>query len=472
MDALHTSGDVRASARDLREAGAAFGSPRAQGAFQRSWLAAGLAILGLVAASWLSVAQLSLPVQILQTADGVVVEAVAVGSEAWASGVRPMSPAHLVEARSVVRIEVSPGMSPEYPFTYQGDFGDSLVNGLAVLLLAALVAQARFPGVGLLAGAGVAFALLPASPDLGIPAAIPLLLLPLATAGAATRIPDSALQRRFDIGWIVLVVALALAAMWLARNPVPLSWPVAYAVPLTLALSIGVTGEIVAVYVRLKRMPLSGQSGASRLLQALVPLAARSRLEGADEERSRLAIELHNSVLPKVRSSARAVRADATPEVAAQHIENLEAELRDVMSRYETVTLELSGVADALRVFVESLAAGGIRISLDTAGVTERRPPANVEMAAYRIGQAAIENALRHSSADHIEVTVSSRAQSAQLTVKDDGVGIDTTAESSARHRGRLGIAQMRVRAEAVGGKLDVRGKPGEGTEVRFTWSG
>jgi signal transduction histidine kinase len=179
-------------------------------------------------------------------------------------------------------------------------------------------------------------------------------------------------------------------------------------------------------------------------------------------------------VLPKVRSSARAVRAgvDATPEEAAQHIESLEAELREVMTRYETVTLELGGIADALRVFVESLDTGGIRVSLDTSAVMERRPPANVEMAAYRIAQAAIENALQHSGADHIEIGVGSRTGYAQLTVCDDGVGIDATAEDNARRRGHLGIAQMRVRAEAVGARLDVRGKPGEGTEVRFTWVG
>ena len=58
----------------------------------------------------------------------------------------------------------------------------------------------------------------------------------------------------------------------------------------------------------------------------------------------------------------------------------------------------------------------------------------------------------------------------ARQPVAGDGVGIEASAEQAAFDRGRVGLALMRTRADAVRGTLEVRGLPGGGTEVRFAW--
>jgi signal transduction histidine kinase len=218
-------------------------------------------------------------------------------------------------------------------------------------------------------------------------------------------------------------------------------------------------------------MPVKDDSRVSRLLAAVVPLAARSRLEGADEERSRLAIELHNRLLPRFRSSARAIRNDGSPEEAAERLEDLEAELREVMQRHETVTLEIGGLSEALRVHLDTIDTAGIRVVFEVHADGERRPPGKVELAAYRIGQAAIDNAIRHAGAERVEISVTTGPDLVEVIVGDDGVGIDSAAEDHARRRGRLGLAQMRLRADAAGGSLKVDGQAGRGTEIRFFWA-
>jgi signal transduction histidine kinase len=435
----------------------------------RAWVSAAIATLGLLAAVWFSFVELPSAVTFVEDSTGIHVAAVGMGSGPWLEGVRPGLFGERVGTSIWVRVsDHAFGVSA----AAKGDFPIAVSAGALLLATSFVLRLAKLPGSAAAAGAGVAVALSPVLPALGLPASAPLALLSTGTAIAASRVPDRRWQRAFDFVGLAVVGLILVASFLLMREAISLHWDWVWMAPLGIAIAIGVIGEILATGARLTHMPANGETRASRLLQALVPLAARSRIEGADEERSRLAIEIHNSVLPKVRSSARAVRNDATPEEAALHIERLEAELRDVMTRYETVTLELGGVADALRVFAESLDTGGIKVSLDTSRVTAKRPPANVEMAAYRIGQAAIENSIRHSGADHIEITVATAADRTELTITDDGVGIDSTAEGNARRSGHLGLSQMRVRAEAVGGKLEVHGKPGDGTHVRFTWAG
>jgi len=86
-----------------------------------------------------------------------------------------------------------------------------------------------------------------------------------------------------------------------------------------------------------------------------------------------------------------------------------------------------------------------------------------VQAAAYRVGQEALHNALRHSGAKEISVTLSRTARRVILEISDDGTGFDPELAS-----GGLGLASMRERAAAVGGTLRITSAPGAGTRVRL----
>jgi signal transduction histidine kinase len=201
-------------------------------------------------------------------------------------------------------------------------------------------------------------------------------------------------------------------------------------------------------------------------------LYERSREASVLEERARLARELHDAVsqrLFSIRAHARAAellvtkdpaRASAELAAIADIGEQAHAELRAVIEGLAPP--ELDGLADALRRY--ALFAGrayGIEIRLNASEVPGLEP--RVQAAAFRVGQEALTNALRHAAATEISVSLTSRSRRVILEVSDNGTGFDPGLAS-----GGLGLASMRERAAAVGGVLRVTSAPGAGTRVRL----
>jgi signal transduction histidine kinase len=85
----------------------------------------------------------------------------------------------------------------------------------------------------------------------------------------------------------------------------------------------------------------------------------------------------------------------------------------------------------------------------------------------YRVAQEALHNALRHSGAREVRVTLCRESASVILEVADDGPGFALDGQNV--RPGGLGLASMRDRASSVGGTLTVRSVPGTGTTVRLS---
>jgi signal transduction histidine kinase len=94
------------------------------------------------------------------------------------------------------------------------------------------------------------------------------------------------------------------------------------------------------------------------------------------------------------------------------------------------------------------------------------RLPAEQAAQVFRIAQEALQNALRHASAEHIEVRLEGGAGVLVLSVADDGCGFDVTPRA-VRGR-RLGLTSMEERAAELGGVLEIVSVAGEGTRVRL----
>ena len=88
--------------------------------------------------------------------------------------------------------------------------------------------------------------------------------------------------------------------------------------------------------------------------------------------------------------------------------------------------------------------------------------PARKREAIVRITSEAVTNAARHSGAERLHVALEHAASGIRLRVADDGVGFDPETRNG---RG-FGLITMRDRAEAFGGRLRIRSRQGEGTEV------
>ncbi|MFF1689876.1 MULTISPECIES: GAF domain-containing sensor histidine kinase [unclassified Streptomyces] len=206
-------------------------------------------------------------------------------------------------------------------------------------------------------------------------------------------------------------------------------------------------------------------------------LYERSRELTIAEERSRLAHELHDAVSQKLFSlrltaQAAATLVDRDPSRAKgelQHVAELAAEaadeLRAAVVELRPAALDEDGLVATLRTQIQVLdRAHSANVTFDCAGI--RALPAAQEEAMLRVAQEAMHNALRHSGAEHVRVTLDKQGPGAVLRVTDDGSGFEPKA---VRHAGRhLGLVSMRDRSSGVGGRLTVESEPGKGTTIEM----
>jgi signal transduction histidine kinase len=190
----------------------------------------------------------------------------------------------------------------------------------------------------------------------------------------------------------------------------------------------------------------------------------RRRLEaarlGAEEERLRIAGELHDVVAHRVsmivvQSQAADALLETDPVAARRAVRSVEdaarralTELRqvvDVLTHDEqaaTVGTDLGGI----RELVEEAAAAGLPVTFDREG-RERPVPPVVALAAYRIVQEALTNVVRHAGGAPARVRLCVGEHEVEVTVEDDGPG---PATSTPGH----GLSGMAERAAFIGGRL------------------
>ncbi|MFF4956066.1 GAF domain-containing sensor histidine kinase [Streptomyces sp. NPDC001222] len=206
-------------------------------------------------------------------------------------------------------------------------------------------------------------------------------------------------------------------------------------------------------------------------------LYERSRELTIAEERSRLAHELHDAVSQKLFSLRLTAQAAAAlvhrdPERAKGELQQVAAlaaeaadELRAAVVELRPAALDEDGLVNTLRTQVQVLdRAHTARVTFVSLGV--RALPAAQEEALLRVAQEALHNALRHSGAQRVGVTLEKSGPGAVLRVTDDGGGFEPQA---VRRAGRhLGLVSMRDRASGVGGTLTVESAPGKGTTIEM----
>ena len=205
-------------------------------------------------------------------------------------------------------------------------------------------------------------------------------------------------------------------------------------------------------------------------------LLSQKYLLAQEEERRHLARELHDEMgqwLNAIKLDAVSIRKYpvALPsEVldSAQSIIEVSTRVYDVarglMERLRPVALDELGLADALQHLTAQWRRrnADVAVSLivdgDLAGLDEQT---NITL--YRVVQECLTNVARHAHASQVRLPVARAPRELTLVVADDGVGI----EPGGRKRSGLGLAGLRERVEALGGRLEVLSNLPHGVEVR-----
>jgi signal transduction histidine kinase len=193
-----------------------------------------------------------------------------------------------------------------------------------------------------------------------------------------------------------------------------------------------------------------------------------------EEERQRIARELHDGLVPvlaslNIRLHTVGKRLEREEHPLAGEIRELagqaQASSRDIrrlVHDLRPVALDELGLVPALR---QHLARCEGEYGLPVEFVADEGPrlPAPVETALFRIVQEAVNNVMRHAQAGLVSVTLERDEDCVNVQIVDDGLGFDTRLPHSGRH---VGLWSMRERVEQLGGQFDVQSAPGQGTRV------
>lgn len=209
-----------------------------------------------------------------------------------------------------------------------------------------------------------------------------------------------------------------------------------------------------------------------RRLEAERRRAGSAALQAQEEERARVARDLHDEVNQSL--TGLLLRLEAAREAAPPELEGELAEtkalanqaMRELLSlarQLRPTALDDLGLAAATAGQVEQLARGEVEAEFAAEGDFSDLAD-DAQLVVYRVAQEALSNAARHSGARRISVLLQRREDGGvALEVSDDGCGFAFDESESG-----LGIAGMRERALLIGGELTIESRPGRGTTVRL----
>jgi signal transduction histidine kinase len=273
----------------------------------------------------------------------------------------------------------------------------------------------------------------------GLAAAGPLNLHGLRAAGNSSR---SLLQST------ELALAGATPLFALGTDRPPYLWPIAF------------WFGAIAIAGRFTVRPLARLATRAQLQRDIVVAATEA-------ERARVAADIHDDALQELTLLVRRLETAGDTE-GADMGRTIADRLRAICGDLRLPILDDLGVGPALDWLVlriERLAGGEVRLER----VDGTRPPADVELAIFRVAQEALANAVKHGRPP-IVVRYRATDSGASLSIDDAGPGIATDAGAAAEKGGHFGLLNMQQRAEQIGAILDIRRWPAGGTHVALEW--
>lgn len=219
-----------------------------------------------------------------------------------------------------------------------------------------------------------------------------------------------------------------------------------------------------------------------KLAQDALQMFSRQLIEAQEDERRRIARELHDQIgqiLTAVKMNLHAVQRFCQGSEAGSYVkDNIEAVdealrlVRDLSVDLRPPILDDLGLTTALRWYVDRYTKRtglSVEVLIDLPDENERFSR-ELETACFRIAQEALTNVVRHAKATHVVVRLSRDADALLLTVKDNGVGFDIERlRKRAPRVATLGLISMQERAHAAGGTIELDSAPDSGTEIRFS---
>jgi len=208
-------------------------------------------------------------------------------------------------------------------------------------------------------------------------------------------------------------------------------------------------------------------------------------VEAQEREQRFIAQELHDSIgsgLTAIKFALEAkivsMEEDSPPagEISVEKIlsmvQDAIEETRRISAKLRPSILDDLGLVQTIRWMCRNFQTLHPKIHLrQNIGIEESEVPESLKTVIYRILQEALNNVVRHSNADAVDLSVTKADERLELEVRDNGRGFDNKdVFSEVRPNGGMGIEGMQDRAEFTDGTFEIVSRKGGGTRVRAVW--
>ena len=193
----------------------------------------------------------------------------------------------------------------------------------------------------------------------------------------------------------------------------------------------------------------------------------QSIINAHEAERKKLAEELHdnvNQLLGVVKLYVEHAKVDPPGrneilQKSSEYLDLVIKEIRQLSKSLTPPTLSLNGLVASISDMISSIEqARNITIELDATGFDERLLSSSKQLMTYRIIQEQLNNVLKHSEADHVNIQLIQANGVVKLMINDNGIGFD-----SQQVKQGLGLNNIRNRLEVVHGNMLIESQPGQG---------
>ncbi|MDH7444192.1 PAS domain-containing sensor histidine kinase [Aquimarina sp. 2201CG14-23] len=218
--------------------------------------------------------------------------------------------------------------------------------------------------------------------------------------------------------------------------------------------------------------------------EAIQKSNASQIVEAQEEERKRIAKEIHDSIgqmLTALKFNIESINTNNT-EKTNQKIEGLKQLSKDLIQGVRMATFNLTppelkdyGISIALQKMAQELSKlTNKNIVFENTSSPELRFSSLVETNLYRVTQEAVNNAIKYAKSDYILISINNSSSILSIIIDDNGKGFDIDkipSKPQNNAEGGMGLFFMKERMNYINGRIFISSKPGEGTRITINYA-
>ena len=240
-----------------------------------------------------------------------------------------------------------------------------------------------------------------------------------------------------------------------------------------LANSFNKMGSDLKNYIEELKSNAAENIGQEKIIQENIRIYMQKLSQVQEEERKRIARDLHDETIQALVVVSRHLE-DLTSGNSKLSIEEIREEVRKITKGVRRFSRELRpsilddlGLTHAVQWLASDLTENyGIMVKTRVKG-NQIQLPAESELMLFRIVQEALTNIRKHSHATEASITLNFSEHNVSITIQDNGKGFKVPpGMGDLAKTGKLGMVGMQERTQLLGGTLNIKSKPGEGTDL------